>query len=1001
MNKHVSADFRPWNRFADHRSRLKSLLCVCVLLCWGSSARAQDFADELPRIPPTEPEQALQTFTVADGFKLELVAREPLIGTPVAIEWDADGRMFVCEMRGYSEDRDEAISRIALLTDDDDDGRYDRRTTFADGLLWPTAIFPYDGGLFVGDAPHLYYFKDTDGDGKADEKKLVLTGFGTSNVQGLMNSMRWGLDNRIHIACSSTGGQIRRGDAGEDAQRVNVRGRDIAFDPRSYEFQPTSGAAQHGMCFDDWGRKFVSSNSDHIQQVMYEDHNIARNPYLRAPSSRISIAADGPQAEVYRSSPVEPWRIVRTRLRVAGEVPGPVEGGGRAAGYFTGATGVTIYRGDRWPAGWKGFAFIGDVGSNLVHRKRLDPNGLQYVAKRIDEDSEFITSSDIWFRPAQFANAPDGSLHVIDVCREVIEHPKSLPPAIKQHLDLTAGRDRGRIYRIVPSDDQGQRKTVAYSKAPTETLVGLLGHANAWHRETAARLLYERQDKAAIPLLKKFTTDSRPLARLHAMYALDGQHALDAETLLPRLQDPHPQVRRHAVRLAGDASEIADKLVAMTGDDSLAVRYELAFALGDVTHDKKVAALTQLLRRDPTDKWIQTAVQSSLSDDAAAAFEQLAGDVEFWTTGGESFLKNLASQIGAQNRQADVTLAVKTLSELPAAVGPRSVGVISELVKARNRRGSVLQQLAAAGKLKGLDARIEALIRQAIDHAGDATLPVASRIAAVEAMSLASANQALPTLATLVDNRQPHDLQRAAIVAMGAYQDDRVAPVLIKAWSNLSPRLRDVGSEVLFARPERIARLLDAMDSGEMKPSAVSRARMQLAAKSKNTDLAQRAAAFLQQSSTGRRDDVLAKYRAALTMQGDAARGRDAFKQHCSVCHKVAGVGHELGPNLATMKSRGADAILANVIDPNAEVNPQYLNYIVLTDDGNTLTGMITAESATAVTLTRAENAKDTVLRVNIEQLQSSGVSIMPEGLEEKINVQTMADIITYLLQVN
>ncbi len=300
-----------------------------------------------------------------------------------------------------------------------------------------------------------------------------------------------------------------------------------------------------------------------------------------------------------------------------------------------------------------------------------------------------------------------------------------------------------------------------------------------------------------------------------------------------------------------------------------------------------------------------------------------------------------------------------------------------------------------------MDAKIETLIRQSVNRAGDATLSVASRVEAIEAMSLASADQALPTLAKLIDNRQPHELQRAAIVAMGAYQDDRVATVLIEAWSNLSPRLRDVASEVLFARPERIARLFDAVDAGELKTSDVSRARVQLAVKSKNADVAKRAAAFVQQTSTGRRDEVLARYRAALTMAGDVARGRDAFKQHCSVCHKVEGIGHELGPNLATMKSRGADAILANVIDPNVEVNPQYVNYTVLTDDGNTLSGMITAESATTVTLTRAENAKDTVLRVNIDQLQSSGVSIMPEGLEEKINVQMMADIITYLLQVN
>ncbi len=284
--------------------------------------------------PSTEPADTLQWFIVAAGFQIELVAAEPLISSPVAIQWDAVGRLYVCEMRGYSEDRDEGISRITRLEDHDDDGVFDTSTVFADGLLWPTAIFPFDDGLFVGDAPNLYYFKDTDGDGKADAKTAVLTGFGTSNVQGLMNSMRWGLDNRIHIACSSVGGEIRRVDDDEN-NAINVRGRDLALDPRTFEFALTSGAAQHGMCFDDVGRKFVSSNSDHIQQVMYEDRYIARNPLLSPPASRVSIAADGPQAEVFRTSPVEPWRIVRTRLRVGGKVPGPIEGGGRAAGYFT------------------------------------------------------------------------------------------------------------------------------------------------------------------------------------------------------------------------------------------------------------------------------------------------------------------------------------------------------------------------------------------------------------------------------------------------------------------------------------------------------------------------------------------------------------------------------------------------------------------------------------------------------------------------------------------
>ncbi|MFG0263074.1 MAG: PVC-type heme-binding CxxCH protein, partial [Novipirellula sp. JB048] len=517
-----------------------------------SAAEEVDYADELPRIAPTEPDAAMATFTVADGFAIEQVAAEPMVKSPVTIEWDADGAMFVCEMRGYSENRDDGISSIARLTDTNGDGQYDTRTEYASGLLWPTALFPYDGGLFVGDAPDLFYMKDTNGDGVADLKQRVLTGFSTANVQGLMNSFRWGLDNRIHIATGSVAGDIRLPHAGPDGESISIRGRDVALNPRTYEFELTSGAAQHGTGFDDWGRKFVSSNSDHIQQVMYQDADIARNPYVVPPPSRISIAADGPQAEVYRTSPVEPWRILRTRLRVSGKVKGVVEGGGRAAGYFTGATGATIYRGDAWPEKWRGYVIVGDVGSNLIHRKKLEPNGLEFIAKRIDKESEFVTSSDIWFRPAQFANAPDGTLHVIDVYREVIEHPLSLPAEIKKHLDLTAGRDRGRIYRIVPTGFK-PRSFKPLSKFTTSELVQTLAHANAWHRETAARLLFERQDPAAIEALKALASDSdSPLGRMHALYALSGMKALDEATLTPRLDDSHPQVRRHALRLCDE-----------------------------------------------------------------------------------------------------------------------------------------------------------------------------------------------------------------------------------------------------------------------------------------------------------------------------------------------------------------------------------------------------------------------------------------------------------------
>ncbi|TWU58357.1 PVC-type heme-binding CxxCH protein [Rubripirellula reticaptiva] len=799
------------------------VLFTFLLVIGGNSlSRAVDvdYGSELPRVSPREPTAALASFAVADGFEIQLVAAEPLVASPVAIEWDASGAMFVCEMRGYSENRDDGISRIAKLTDNDGDGVYDSRTTYADGLNWPTGLFPFDGGLFVGDAPDLWYLKDTDGDGVSDVKQRVLTGFGTSNVQGLMNSFRWGLDNRIHIACSSVGGDIRTGHATNDSPSINIRGRDIALDPRTYVFEPTSGAAQHGMGFDDWGRKFVSSNSDHIQQVMFEDRYIARNPYVIPPPSRISIASDGPQAEVFRTSPVEPWRILRTRLRVSGQAKGPIEGGGRAAGYFTGATGVTIYRGDAWPEQWKGTAIVGDVGSNLIHRKQLQQDGLEFIAQRIDQQSEFVTSTDIWFRPAQFANAPDGTLHVVDVYREVIEHPLSLPEEIKKHLDLTSGRDRGRIYRLA-AKDRAPRPPASLQAMSISELVQTLKHDNAWHRETAARLLYERQDQAAAKPLRQLAGESAsPLGRMHALYALSGLAALDEASLLRALRDTDPQVRRHAVRLIDTIAvtdELTDALLRLADDTSIEVRYQLAFTLGAWPRDRKVEALARIAKQNPSNRWITAAVLNAVGSEARQLKTSLAGELPELT-------KRLDEQISIRSRVTD-------------------------------------------------------------SRSGGDTHP-------------------------------------------------KPQPVVNR--------------------------------SAETK---------------------------------AQRQAVLARYDGVLTLPVDLERGSEQFKKHCSGCHRVDGIGFEIGPNLATIKSRGAETVLTSVLDPNREVNPQYINHVIVTTDGRVLSGTIVDEGATSVTLRRAENVTESVLRIEIDQMKSTGLSIMPEGFENSIDRQAMADLIGYLMQ--
>lgn len=481
---------------------MKTIRLCALFLFLFSTSPAEDplelSAEEFPRVPATEPAQVADTFEIEKGFQLDLVAHEPDVMDPIAMAFDEKGRAYVLEMRGYSERRDSALGRVRLLTDTNGDGKFDHSTVFKDGLKWPTAVLCYKGGVFVGATPDVHYFKDTDGDGVADESKHLFTGFGEGpprlNMQALFNSFRWGPDNRVWGATAGNGGIVSR--VGDDKfEPVPLRGADFSFDPEKLDLRPENGTAQYGMSFDSEGRRFVCTNSRHIIWVAYERHHVNPNPWYRLPAPLVNIPDDGAAAPVYRISPDEPWRIVRTRWRVSGVVKGVVEGGGRVSGYFTSATGVHLYWGDAFGEGFRNNAFIGDVGSNLIHRKLVTyPGGqTQPVATRANPElkSEFIRSKDNWFRPTSFTTGPDGCLYITDMYRETIEHPWSLPEPIKKHVDLNSGFDRGRIYRAAP---EGAKATGAPDLASLSDaeLQKLLDHANDWHQTTARRLLYER-----------------------------------------------------------------------------------------------------------------------------------------------------------------------------------------------------------------------------------------------------------------------------------------------------------------------------------------------------------------------------------------------------------------------------------------------------------------------------------------------------------------------------
>jgi len=964
-----------------------------------SGAQPELTAKDLPRFPAVEPAKAAETFQIKKGFRLELAASEPLVNSPVTMAFDELGRMFVIEMIDYSERRDETphLGRVRLLEDTDGDGKFDKAITFADNLPWPTAVICYGGGIFVGATPDILWLKDTNGDGKADERKVVFTGFGSGaarlNVQALLNSFNWGLDNRIHGATGPNGGTEVKATAG--GETLNLRGRDFSFDPRSLKLRAESGGGQYGLSFDSYGRKFVCSNSDHLQMLLFDQRYAARNPAFAMPSPRVSIAADGPAAEVFRLSPDEPWRIVRTRWRISGVVPGAVEGGGRVSGYFTGATGATIYRGNAYGPEFVDNAFIGDAGGNLVHRKVLSPNGVALTGKRpADEQNvEFLASRDTWFRPVHFQNGPDGCLYVVDMYREVIEHPWSIPEAIKKHIDLNSGNDRGRIWRVVPENFQ-RPALPKFASLAAPQLAAHLDHPNAWVRETAARLLYERADRRAVATLESMLGRSQSaVGRIHALRALDGLLALNNQHLLAALGDADERVREHAVKLCegalagGGQSTLGPRLLAMTSELTPRVRFQLALTLGEVRSPARPRALADLIRHDADNALMRAAVLNSLTDGAGEVFTMLVQDVRFRSkAGSDEFLRQLAELIGARNQYAEVRavleFAAKPDPAAPVAIWVRALG------DGAVRAGTTLAAVDRLSHLKGVFA-------SAAQTLGSAQAPEAARVQAAQLLALTSYAEAGPKLLPLLD-APAEPVRLAAIGALARFPAPEIGPELVKRWNSYSPRARTDALAALTTRPDRALALLSAVEAGSVKAADLPAATVRNLQASKDKAVATLAAKVFPPAP--KPADVLKSFQPALALTGDAARGKATFLERCASCHRTGKDGFVLGPDFVTVRTAGKDKLLASIVAPNAEVAPQFIAFQVDTKDGESHTAIIGDETPSHVTLRMASGQSVTLPRTQVKGMKSSGQSLMPENLAAGLSPQAMADLMEFVL---
>ncbi len=928
---------------------------------------------------PVPPEKAAATIHVPAGLHVELVASEPMVVDPVAMTIDENGVIFVAEMRDYPDAP--AIGRIRRLEDSDGDGRPDRATVFADAVPTPNGVMAWNGGVLVTSAPDILFLQDSNGDGVADIRRVVFTGFAVGNTDHRTNGLVFGLDNWIYGANGGGGGRVRPGDQPQ-AKPLGLWIRDYRFRPDFSGLESVSGHSQFANTFDDWGNRFVNDNSNHLRHPVLPRRNLLANPQFALESPEQSLPDHGDGAEVFPlSAPAERPNDPLT------------------AGHFTSACAVTIYRGDALPAAYRGNAFVAEPAHNLIHRDVLEAKGPTFVARRAHQTSEFLASTDSWVRPVNMYGGPDGALYVVDMYRAVLEHPMSIPFEMQKRLDLDGGKNMGRIYRVVPDGWRPPHRRPDLGRLPSSALVPLLADTNAWWRMTAQRLLIERQDKTVADALRGLARTRPKLARLHALWTLEGLGQLDDATLTRALSDREAGIRENALRLAesrlGTAPRLRQAAFRLVDDPSPRVRFQLALAAGGLG-DEVLPTLARLIRRDGADPWQRNAVLTSARHDRARLLELVLATAAGFARRPEAaeFIRHLGEIVATSGDRAEIAAWIRVATGRGGAT-PETwrVATVASLGPAlRHGTPELRTWVRAPGVLDPMRGWSNALWKMAQDPSAHAS----DRAATIEFLALFPDPVRADVLEKLLDPRHPESVQVAAARALADCSTYAFSTRLLASWARFTAAVRDQILATLIARGDReIEDVLAALEKGLIRPSDINLARREVL--TKHATLGPRAREVFVSRSASQLDGTVAKVtRQVLALDGDALHGENVYNDTCAVCHRFRGQGHPVGPALETVIGRENQSLLTDILNPNRAVAPQYQVYVVKTASQE-LSGIVATEDPTSITLRAAMAVDTTVQRNDVVALQAHPVSMMPEGLEQTLRPQDLADLLAFL----
>ncbi|RMF45379.1 MAG: hypothetical protein D6753_00255 [Planctomycetota bacterium] len=929
---------------------------------------------------PLSAQQSLQSIRVPPDFVVELVAGEPLVQDPINVAFAADGRVWVVEMGDYP--LGSAVGgRVRWLRDTDGDGRMDESHVFVEGLEFPTSVHPWRGGVLIISAPDILYAVDEDEDGRADRRDVLLTGIHRANPQHRASGFEIGLDGWLHFSPGDGTRQLTNPATG---QQFDLHGGDVAWNPGTGELVETSGHTQFVRARDDFGHWFGNSNSRPMYQYVVERRYLAGRSF---PGSVVQDLLDPAIAP-----PVFPRSLTQDRFNDL-----------FARNRFTSACSAIIGRALGVRQEGEQVAFVCEPVHNLVSRLQLSMDPDAYRARRHPDDTEFdfFTSTDPWSRPVRAVTAPDGTLWVVDMVRRVIEHPEWIPTAWQQQLDLRAGQELGRIYRVYR---RGYRPLPlpAMRPDPASVLPELASQVGP-RRDLAMQVIVQQGVPVQREVRRLSREHRRAEVRASALGCLVAAGWSNPSDVLTALSDAHPEVvclgLRMSERLPG-SNALYQAITAVVPRD-LGPHVDLQWVLtvarrGDIDAADR---LLQIARRSGAAPWVARSfwlvdnpelafplVQSLLESDSWSAtgnedqpWRNLANRAELvrrlWLASPVQPRRQwFADQLQVRGRTADATTA---------APGPLWVAVLA---------AEPPDQLDEGLRAIGRQWR-ETLRRQITD----AATPVAMRrnLLWLWSHGLASEQDLLQAADEILATPGLSDLHEEVVASLRQLDSPDVAEVMLRHWHGLSLPVQSMVSTTLLTRRTWATAFVAALESGAISPQELAPATVQQWRQYGDRGLRARAEQVLGKPTS--RSSVVARILREMPAPQDHGRGGELFVQHCAVCHATSPQRPPIGPPLDNLRHWTIDQWVHAIFDPNASVEPKYRQSKFLTDADEVITGVVIQRSPLALQIAQADGTVRLVPAQHIVREETTSVSLMPDGFESKLRPADVAELIGYL----